>query len=41
LAGKGCKKRTFSATEIDIDRGATMEDLLEVERRKTIGRDEF
>jgi hypothetical protein len=41
LAGKGREKRTVSATEVDFDWSAAAEDVLEVERRKTIGRDDF
>ena len=41
LAGKSREKRTVSAAEIDCDGHLAAEDFLEVERRKTIGRDEF
>jgi hypothetical protein len=38
--GEGREKRAVPAAEIDFDRGTTVKDLLEVERRKR-GRDEF
>ena len=41
LAGKRRKKRAVPAAEIDFDRGAATENPFEVERRKTIGRDDF
>lgn len=41
FAGKGREERTVTAAEIDFDRRLAAVDFLEIERRETIGRDEF
>lgn len=41
FAGKGREKSAVAAAEIDFDRRLAAVDFLEIERRETIGRDEF